>query len=1135
MSEATAVVDKTSITKVRGFVICKTTGSPLAGVPVTLWAEVDEGIERPLGLLTSDGAGYVSFDITKLPSRPVSFILKSPRFDEAIKVLYGSVRPDRPCFVASARPAGRGDAPAITSSMQNPDLTDLAISPRSFANNGATQAGSCGAYSPGQTATRDINILRTVLTPESVTDAMWPERPAGMSVEGSAVLPADYALPMARLVVLRQRWWYVGATLGDIVYSLPLAPGETVQLATVEWNRRDRLTRTDSITSLEHLHHDLTRDRTLGETVSAALSETQNGYSLMGGTSTSSSAGASLSLQDIIGFPLNIAAGASGIIGAAGSVAVSSGDRTINAESTQILNDSINQSAWAMRSLNSTVVVQADQVEGSTVQTRAVTNNNRCHALTVQYYEVLRTFRVETWWERTDAGVLIPYDDFTFTPAVVLRHRLTLEAALLTPSLGSAFDALARVTITPEVYDAATSPTPASTGPKFAEGRHTFNVPATDSVPTGLTIEQGSTVHIIATGNVKFGADIGPGYTADGANDAADSGYPAPGLRRLSLVCRIGNAWHQGGVSTEFTASDEGTMSLQANDYDLSNNSGTWSVTVVITRPAAATTGQAVVPVPVQLSRTADESASKLLVRHLNDNAPYYSRAIWLLMDAGERRALLEQFLASNRGLLARLGDTPITTFGKWLIFSLVRATVMEGEEIDPYDYRRVQLVSLPSRGLLAEAELGSCNACEERDVTRAMDWPLTQPTPITGVTPGPQGQTPTAPQPASLPAPIVAIQQAPSAPDPVGLAGALGLLGQPNIFRDMSGLQQVSQLLDDLVNGTVSETNAALRAASARAALRGSGADSSGGTGGAPSRRSAPSTNDPGRQVDRLNAIQYARNQDPPLITDAQANDAAVGVVGGEVVPASFAEGDIRDAYGWRELIQFQVPQAIQSDLRNRNMRVQLFEEAIGAQINLDYFPVLIRKFPSVNGTQLNAEGLIREIRLGMTGESPLFVDPYYSTFQPYEAVDTAKWESNDPTGTVVFIDILGPDNAAVVISRATDQFWIFSTIWTPRSGQHPVTGHRLFGIQENGTGDFVVFTKGADLSSGFLESQAGVRELATFEAGERLWLSFQQRIVAWVKTHDGEAVAQQPHSQRYDWMMVRALLSRQSNELGP
>src|SRR6266568_3980268 len=97
MITTTASVESVSITKVRGFVVCKTTDDPLAGGPVTLWAEVDNDHEYPLGLLTSDGTGYVSFAMTGLSSKPFSFKLKSPRFDEEIKMSHSAV-PRRSSF-----------------------------------------------------------------------------------------------------------------------------------------------------------------------------------------------------------------------------------------------------------------------------------------------------------------------------------------------------------------------------------------------------------------------------------------------------------------------------------------------------------------------------------------------------------------------------------------------------------------------------------------------------------------------------------------------------------------------------------------------------------------------------------------------------------------------------------------------------------------------------------------------------------------------------------------------------------------------------------------------------------------------------------------------------------------------------
>jgi hypothetical protein len=840
-------------------------------------------------VLTSDRVGYLSFDPGSYRSTPVSCVLRSPHFREPVVVPAAAVAFDRPCFVAHVDRASDhrfgaarfGAARQFAAAIQNPDSVDLDLSPGSFGSSAAGRAGSqCGGANPQQYATTDLRLFRTVINPDDLPDGRWPARPSELSEGGDSVLPEGAVLPTARLVRLRQQWWFVGTAMGDIAYSLPLAPGETVQLATLEWNRSDRIIRSDDITSFERLTHDLNRDRTLSESLSATLKENQSGFSLMGGTATSSSAGASLSLQELVGFPLDISAGASGLISAAGSVATSSGERTVEADAVQTLDDTVSQTSELYRSLSSTVVVQADQAEGSAVQSRAVTNNNRCHALTMQYYEVLRTFRVDTWADGTGRGVLIPYRLLTLDAETALRHRALIEPHLLQFGDTGAYDALTRITVTPGIY--AEEPIAPPTVTPYADGRSTHTVNAATPLDTGLLVQAGSTVNLLAAGTVKFGGDSGPGYTADGDSGAADAGYPAPGLRRLSLVCRVGNAWHQGGVSATFTADDEGTLRLQANDFELANNTGSWTVTVLITRPpgtGGTPSAPWSAPTEAPFSRVRDSAAAAMLLRHLADNAVYYSRLVWLRMHPAARRAALERFLSLHPRLLAEIGETPIAAFGGWLVFAATRLIDDPATTTEP----TVRLVTLPTRGLMVEAELGSCNACEKRDVTRRSDWPLTQPAPIATLQPGPLGSQPAVPTPTGQPNPVVAIQQAPAAPDPVGLAGALNLLGRSDVFRDMSGLQQVSDLLDDLVNGTVSETNAAVRAASARSALRGAtsggGADDARDAGGW--TRSAPSTSDPGRQVDRLDAIQYALASGQ--VDDAQANDAAVGVLGGE------------------------------------------------------------------------------------------------------------------------------------------------------------------------------------------------------------------------------------------------------------
>ena len=135
------------------------------------------------------------------------------------------------------------------------------------------------------------------------------------------------------------------------------------------------------------------------------------------------------------------------------------------------------------------------------------------------------------------------------------------------------------------------------------------------------------------------------------------------------------------------------------------------------------------------------------------------------------------------------------------------------GPETEPSVLKELQrhkseeLLSFPVRGVFAEAKLGHCNSCEEMDITRFWDWtesPCPEApgiAPVQPVTPGPQQPNLT---PSSLPSPVVNIVNPPNAPDPTGLATALKVLGTPDIFRDMSGWQELASLLGELAGGTV-------------------------------------------------------------------------------------------------------------------------------------------------------------------------------------------------------------------------------------------------------------------------------------------------------------------------------------------
>ncbi len=120
----------------------------------------------------------------------------------------------------------------------------------------------------------------------------------------------------------------------------------------------------------------------------------------------------------------------------------------------------------------------------------------------------------------------------------------------------------------------------------------------TSEVDTGLFVAKGSRVEVSAPqGKVNFGTFYGQPLILD-ANGAREREgqpgvLPAPNLHAYSLICRVGPRWYQGGVNrASFQAMEDGRLYLRPNDSNLSDNSGTWYVTLTIEEKPSGTLGQ---------------------------------------------------------------------------------------------------------------------------------------------------------------------------------------------------------------------------------------------------------------------------------------------------------------------------------------------------------------------------------------------------------------------------------------------------------------------------------------------------------------------------------------------------------------
>jgi len=193
------------------------------------------------------------------------------------------------------------------------------------------------------------------------------------------------------------------------------------------------------------------------------------------------------------------------------------------------------------------------------------------------------------------------------------------------------------------------------------------------------------------------------------------------------------------------------------------------------------------------------------LVEHLNEHVEYFHKVIWWNMDRDRLFMLLDGFYVpgSNDVSVASIVERdPIAIIGNSIVFRVSAGAFIGIGNIrtpkDLLDYyisgkapSEPMLLSLPTDGLYAQTVMDECGALEEHYGNT--DWALNDPDPELGsIAPellASRRAEPAQTTPTQLPQTIINLQNAPEAPAPSGLAGALAAVQNANAFRDMAGL----------------------------------------------------------------------------------------------------------------------------------------------------------------------------------------------------------------------------------------------------------------------------------------------------------------------------------------------------------
>ncbi|MCK9373004.1 MAG: hypothetical protein M0P91_07385 [Sulfuricurvum sp.] len=720
-------------------------------------------------------------------------------------------------------------------------------------------------------------IYRAITKIEEIERAYITNHPGRreLSVENSIdwdETPTVYentTIAHGHLLHFKQQWKADGYSLGDLLYSLPLAPCQEKQIAILDWDRNERAGRSENQSVYESLEAEISRDRDISEIINSSFSENINARSTNKTSSTSGGIGGGVG-GFISGIAFGIAGGVSHSGASSTSTASQNSARNLSGSSLNRLQDNVSQSASSLRGQRSTVIQTVGQNENLSVQTEVIKNNNHCHAMTVEYFEVLRHYAIEQNLADVQECLFVPLPMSHFDHAKVLRWSNTLRRGIYGTKLRRGFDAIERIETNYANSDFPVGSYCDETIEEFS-GNFTitfdFKRPYIKSVEEATKTEEydlsipfpwfiGKMVFHLeqevplseAEKDAIFEEQYAPAIVRsfietlqidaiadNGAEVRLDLDYTILSTyrKRAPLQVSIASKSLQNitrrqikhlrfRANTIVTAASKIILrsgylhyrTVHMSEYILRNahinNDIINSVEIHGGFTIVYTTDAALLYTPMNTNeqrnpRKEDREAAAALIAFLNEHMEMSHKLIWGSMDGSRLFGLLDGYIAPNSG--GRSVASVVENKIMGIVGNNLILKVVPGERLDPV-FRGVEdlmgfyqptakpdpfRISVPTKGVYAESVMGRCNSCEEIDDSRHWrfeDAPCgTKPTAIGTVSTDSRRSDPGNLQVKDFPTSIITMQNAPSAPDPTGLAAAYSLLGKSDAFKDMTGL----------------------------------------------------------------------------------------------------------------------------------------------------------------------------------------------------------------------------------------------------------------------------------------------------------------------------------------------------------
>lgn len=730
------------------------TGNPVAGVPVSIYADSPRTADSPratdysrgaddstnqtwlVASLKSDMNGYVSFKI----GRPL--IAASTR----LTVAHGASRDGRVFKIADLLAGGDTHTIHLDStaflpvsaqpglpSVIDPDAEDANISPGSIGQipQLGQGGGLCGQLMPTVMGVRRFPAFQIRANICRHRKLLCGNEPV-VIVEGEML---EYEIA----------WHPAGTALGDLLNTITLAPCEQVNIAIIDWMRRETATLDETSDVRQQSYQQIDHDRLIVETMQSSTQGKSRAWGVAGGVGVKK-----LDLTASLG-------------GGFSSVKSSS---QIAASTSSQLSDHITQSASFVASRRNTVVFQTTASEHQTFQTRTIRNHNHCRTATFVYYQVNRNYKVVTEYKGKRPVILVKYDNKEFDAERAYCNAEVLKDALLDPGLRGCFDELADALF-------CCDQKPAAKQWLMDSLTLTFKLEGGD-IPHHITILLGTVNGPMTLPNMNIMGAVQPGGTFTQTVGLPGQVDPTQVTSMVAFVHYIGPNF---GPPQHVLLSNI-KVTYHAVGY---NN----PLSLYSSQPLAFVGHALEMPVNVELpplvtslNECIETSCCvKKLLGHLNCHKRYYNALLWLDEDPNDR---VMKWSCCNDGdlpfnLIEHIENEPITVYGDYLVFPVAGSDLVDDPSVLPIE----KLVTMPTPGVYAEGILGQCNTCEKIDPDTFWNW-KDSPCPDNA----PAVTNPPKPQPGVSPSDfktdaisnLISFSNVPSAPDSVlkGLISAL-------------------------------------------------------------------------------------------------------------------------------------------------------------------------------------------------------------------------------------------------------------------------------------------------------------------------------------------------------------------------